>query len=224
MAKKNYRKPLVLLGIIVALMALIRASGLSQYISLENAQLLKNWVNGYGVMGPLIYIIVYILSCVLFLPGLPITIVGALAFGPVKGAILSSTGAALGASAAFLIARYAARDMVEGWVQGNEQFKKIDEGVKNQGWRMIMITRLVPVFPFNLQNFAYGITNVGFGTYFLVSWICMIPAAIAYSFMAGSIVSGEGELGKTFIYLGIGAVFFVLLSLVPGWIKSRKSV
>ncbi len=186
----------------------IRLSGVYEYITLDNARQLESWVSQYGTLGPVIFIVIYILACILFLPGLPVTIVGALAFGAVRGTIFSSIGSVLGATAAFLIARYAARGMVEKWVEGNEQFEKIDKGVEKNGWRMLMITRMVPLFPFNLQNFAYGLTKIKLGTYVFVSWTCMLPATIAYNFMAGSVVSGEGDLGRTFLYLGIGAVFF----------------
>ncbi|KPU27054.1 membrane protein [Caloranaerobacter sp. TR13] len=214
----------ITLGLIVVVIGLMKYFGLFEYISLENMQNLKAWINSYGVIGPIIYIILYIVACLFFLPGLPIAVLAGLAFGPVMGAVYASIGSTLGASAAFLVARYAARDMVESWVEGNEQFKKIDEGVEKQGWRMLMITRLVPVFPFNLQNYAYGLTKIKFGTYVLVSWICMIPGAIAFTFMGGSIVSGEGNIGKTLMYLGIGAIFFVILTLIPGWLKKRKGL
>ncbi|WP_427340252.1 TVP38/TMEM64 family protein [Caloranaerobacter sp. DY30410] len=222
--QKSYVKLAITLGVIVVVVALMKYFGLFEYISLENMQNLKAWINSYGAIGPIIYIILYIIACLFFLPGLPIAILAGLAFGPVMGAVYASIGATLGASAAFLVARYAARDMVESWVEGNEQFKKIDEGVEKQGWRMLMITRLVPVFPFNLQNYAYGLTKIKFGTYVLVSWICMIPGAIAFTFMGGSIVSGEGNIGKTLMYLGIGAIFFVIISLIPGWLKKRKGL
>ncbi|WP_054871225.1 MULTISPECIES: TVP38/TMEM64 family protein [Caloranaerobacter] len=222
--KKSYVKLAITLGLIVVVIGLMKYFGLFEYISLENMQNLKAWINSYGVIGPIIYIILYIVACLFFLPGLPIAVLAGLAFGPVMGAVYASIGSTLGASAAFLVARYAARDMVESWVEGNEQFKKIDEGVEKQGWRMLMITRLVPVFPFNLQNYAYGLTKIKFGTYVLVSWICMIPGAIAFTFMGGSIVSGEGNIGKTLMYLGIGAIFFVILTLIPGWLKKRKGL
>lgn len=222
--QKGYVKLAITLGVIVVIVALMKYFGLFEYISLENMQNLKTWINSYGAIGPIIYIVLYIVACLFFLPGLPIAVLAGLAFGPVMGAVYASIGATLGASAAFLVARYAARSMVESWVEGNEQFKKIDEGVEKQGWRMLMITRLVPVFPFNLQNYAYGLTKIKFGTYVLVSWICMIPGAIAFTFMGGSIVSGEGDIGKTLMYLGIGAIFFVIISLIPGWLKKRKGL
>ena len=128
-------------------------------------------------------------------------------------------GANLGAIAAFLVGRYAARGMVEGMVEKNEALRKIDEGVKHQGWRMLMVTRLVPVFPFNIQNYVYGLTDVPLRTYVLVTLPCMLPATIAYNFAAGSVRTGD--FGKTLWYLGIAAVFFVLLSLIPGWVRKR---
>ncbi|NBG87831.1 TVP38/TMEM64 family protein [Isachenkonia alkalipeptolytica] len=220
--KKEYKKLLlVAAGLILAFIG-IRVTGLHEYISLDNARQLETWVSQYGMMGPVVFIIIYILACIVFLPGLPVTIVGALAFGAVRGAVFSSIGSILGATAAFLIARYAARDMVEKWIEGNRQFEKIDKGVQKNGWRMLMITRMVPLFPFNLQNFAYGLTKIKLRTYILVSWICMLPGVIAYNFMAGSVVSGEGDLRKTFLYLAIGALFFVIISFIPGYLSKKR--
>lgn len=222
--KATWMKLVIAAAVIVAVVALMQYFGLFQYVSMKNIMNLKAWIDGLGAVGPLVYVLLFIAACLFFLPGLPVAILGGLAFGPVMGTVWASIGSTIGAAAAFLVARYVARDMVEGWAQANPIFKKIDDGVAAQGWRMLMITRLVPVFPFNLQNYAYGITKIGFPTYFLVSWICMLPGAIAFTFMGGSIVSGEGNLGKTFMYLGIGAVVFVIISLIPGWIKKRSKL
>ena len=97
--------------------------------------------------------------------------------------------------------------------------KRLDNEVGRQGWRILLITRLVPIFPFNLQNYAYGLTRIRLDTYVLVSAVCIIPGVIAYTFAGGSVTSGN--LTRTFIYLGIAAVFLVLLSLIPGWIRRR---
>jgi uncharacterized membrane protein YdjX (TVP38/TMEM64 family) len=91
-----------------------------------------------------VYILLYIAACLLMVPGFPITIFGALAFGPVLGTVFTSIGSTLGAAAAFLTARYAARNMVENWLGDNETFRRIDRGVEKQGWRMLMVTRMVP--------------------------------------------------------------------------------
>jgi uncharacterized membrane protein YdjX (TVP38/TMEM64 family) len=222
--KRSFFKSGMIVLIIIGIIAAIKLLGLSEYFRLENVQNLKNWISQFGIIGPIIFVLIYIGACLFFLPGLPVTIFGALAFGPIMGTLWSSIGSTLGASAAFLVARYAARDMVETWVEGNQQFRKIDEGVEKQGWRMLMITRLIPIFPFNLQNFAYGLTKIKFSNYVLVSWICMLPASIAYNFMAGAIVTGDGNITKPLMYLGVGAVILVIISLIPGWLRKKKQV
>jgi uncharacterized membrane protein YdjX (TVP38/TMEM64 family) len=222
--KPRWTKLIIATAVILAVIALMKYFGLFQYVSIQNIMNLKAWINGLGAIGPLVYILLFIAACLFFLPGLPVAILGGLAFGPIMGTVWASIGSTTGAALAFLVARYVAREMVEGWAQTNPIFKKIDDGVAAQGWRMLMITRLVPVFPFNLQNYAYGLTKIGFPTYVLVSWICMLPGAIAFTFMGGAIVSGEGNIGRIFMYLAIGAVVLVLISLIPGWIKKRSKL
>ena len=152
--------------------------------------------------------------------GIPVTVVGAFVFGPVWGTVYSLIGATIGATAAFLVGRYAARGMVEGLIQKNEALKKIDEGVERQGWRMLMITRLVPVVPFNAQNYVYGLTRIRLLTYVVLSFVFMAPGTAAYNFAAGKLLRGEFEM-TTLYYLAGAAVLFVLLSLLPGWLKKR---
>ena len=174
------------------------------------------------MIAPLVYIGFYIVATVFFLPGLPVTMLSGLAFGPVWGVVYASIGSVIGVSFAFLVARYTTRRMVEGWVAGNTQFRKIDEGVQKQGWRMLMITRLVPIFPFNLQNYAYGLTKIKFLTYVLVSWICMLPGTAAYVQLGAAVNVGEGNLKETLIYLAGAGVFIVLVSLIPSLIRKRQ--
>ncbi len=220
--QENQRRLLMIAGVLIIMIVIVRMSGISQFIRLENATFLRDWVAGFGVAGPVVYILMYIAACLLMLPGFPVTLMGALAFGPIWGTVYTSVGSTLGAAAAFLTARYAARNMVENWLGENETFQRIDRGVEKQGWRMLMVTRMVPLFPFNLQNFAYGLTRISLGTYVVVSWVCMIPGITAYNFMAGSVVAGEGDPGRVLLYLGIGAVFFVIVSLIPGQIRKRQ--
>ncbi len=184
---------------------------------------------GLGGWAPLVFILIWIVACVFLIPGLPVSIAGGLIFGAIWGSVWTTIGANLGAALAFLIGRYAARDMVASWVEKNNALRKIDEGVRKQGWRMLLITRLVPIFPFNIQNYVYGLTDIRFSTYVLVTLPSMIPATIAFNFAAGSarevvLQGGQPEaVKKTIIYLAIAAVFFVILSLIPGWVKKRVS-
>lgn len=194
--------------------------GAFQYLSRENFDNLKVWFEGLGMVAPLVFILVWIAACVFFLPGIPVTVVGAFVFGPIWGTLYSLIGATLGATAAFLVGRYAARSMVEGLIRKNRALQKIDAGVERQGWRMLMITRLVPIFPFNAQNYVYGLTRIPLLTYVVLSLIFMAPGTAAYNFAAGKLLRGEFDM-TTLYYLAGAAVLFVLLSLLPGWIKKR---
>ena len=211
--------------LILALSALVVVAwltGLTSLLSLDNLGRLRDYVESFGPAAPLVFILGYAVATVAFLPGTPLTLLAGLAFGPVLGTIYVMVGATMGLTLAFLVARYAARGLVASWVEGNERLRRLDGEVERQGWRILVITRLVPLFPFNLQNYAYGLTKIGLGTYVLVSAICIVPGVVAYTFAGGSVTSGD--LTRTFIFLGIAAVFFVLLSLIPGWLRRRARV
>lgn len=204
----------LLAGIVVAW-----RMGVFEFVSLGNLDRLNVWFDGLGFWAPLAFVLLWIVACVFFLPGLPITIAGGLVFGALWGTVWTTVGANLGAAAAFLVGRYLARSMVEKRVSSSEKLQRIDAGVRRQGWRMLLITRLVPIFPFNIQNYIYGLTDIKLSTFVLVSLPAMLPATIAVNFAAGSIRTGD--LGMTFWYLGIAAVFFVLLSFIPSLVMAR---
>ncbi len=144
------------------------------------ASWLRDRVSGFGTAGPLIYGIAYVLGVVLFLPGAALTIGAGIAFGLGKGTVLVSLASTTGAALAFLIARYLLRTRVEGWVAGHDRFAAVDRAVESQGWKVVALTRLSPAFPFNLQNYAYGLTGVSFTHYVLASWIAMLPGTLLY--------------------------------------------
>jgi uncharacterized membrane protein YdjX (TVP38/TMEM64 family) len=213
---------LALLALVLAAgFIVLRASGLSSHLTLENLQELAQRVRALGWIAPAVYVGLWVAACLFFLPGLPVTLLGAVVFGAWWGMFWVVIGSNLGATLAFLAARYAVRPLVESWAAGNPLFRRIDQGVARHGWRMVMITRLVPLFPFNLQNYAYGLTKISLPTYALVSLLCMLPGTAAYCLAAGALVSGQGNMGKTLLYLALGAVCLVLVSLLPGWLKKR---
>lgn len=215
--RMSWRKPVVSVLIVAAGVFVAWKLGAFELLTVDNIDRIDAWFDSLGLWAPLVFVSLWIAACVFFLPGLPISIAGGLIFGAVWGTVWTTIGANIGAAAAFLIGRYMARGMVERQIRGNATLQKIDEGVKQQGWRMLMITRLVPIFPFNIQNFVYGLTDIKLSTYVLVSLPAMLPGTIAYNFAAGSVRTGD--FGKTLWYLGIAAVFFVLMSLIPSWIK-----
>lgn len=147
-----------------------------------------------GPLGVIIFILLYVVACILFLPGLILTLSGGAIFGVVKGSVIVCAGATLGATSAFLVGRYAARGWVEKKIQGNEKFKMIDEAVAKAGWKIVALTRLCPIFPFNLINYAYGATKVSLRDYFFASWLGMIPLTILYVYI-GSLAGEVATLG-----------------------------
>jgi uncharacterized membrane protein YdjX (TVP38/TMEM64 family) len=222
-AKRSNAGRLVGIGLaLVALVAVARLTGLSEYVSLDGLERLRGWIDGFGVAAPLVFVAIYVVATVAFLPGTPLSLLAGLVFGPVFGAMWAVVGATIGATLAFLIGRYAARGLMEGWTSSNERLRRLDEGVERQGWRMLLITRLVPVFPFNLQNYAYGLTKIGLVTYVLLTAVCIIPGAAAYTFAGGSLRSAGQDPTRTFVYLGVAAVLFVAVSLIPGYIQRRN--
>lgn len=158
-------------------------------------QVLRNtleWISGLGVIAPVIFITIYILACVLLLPGSILTLGAGIVFGVVEGSIVVSIGSTIGAACAFLVGRYLVRGWVTGKIAGNEKFKAIDEAVAGEGWKIVLLTRLSPVFPFNLLNYAFGLTKVSLKQYFLASWLGMIPGTVMYVYigsLAGDLAS-----------------------------------
>ncbi len=220
--RTRWIRPVLILVVLVAGVILARTLGITDFLRLENLARVKQTIAGYGAVGPLLYIAGYVLAVVLFVPGLPITLLGGLAFGPVQGTVYVSIAATIGAGLAFLVARYGLRGMVEGWVRSNPRLARMDAAVARDGWRVVMITRLVPLFPFNLQNYGYGLTRIGFWTYLLTSWICMLPGTAAYTFAGGALSEGGGDLRRTLGYLAIAGVLIVLVSLIPRFLRRRS--
>jgi uncharacterized membrane protein YdjX (TVP38/TMEM64 family) len=199
------------------------ALGLYDALGLQHLARLRAWVQGLGPLAPVAFIAGYVIAEMLFVPALPLTLFGGLVFGPVWGTVWVSLGSTLGAAAAFLAARYAARSLVEQWVAQSPRLARLDRAVAQHGWRILMITRLVPLFPVTLQNFAYGLTSIRFWPYVLISWVCMLPATVVYV-LAGAAFSDTGNLGRTLVWLAGAAVLVVGLSLVPGWLRRRSRV
>lgn len=156
---------------------------------------LLEWISSLGAWGALIFVFTYILATILFLPGLLLTLGAGFLFGVVKGTAIVSVASTLGAGSAFLIGRYLARDWVAGKIEGNTQFRQMDEAVGREGWRIVGLVRLSPVFPFNLLNYAFGLTKVPFKEYFLASWIGMLPATTLYVYL-GSLAGDLATLGS----------------------------
>jgi len=181
-----------------------------------DAAALENRVNSAAAAGPLLFMAIYALVTVLFLPGSVVTLVGGALFGPVWGTLWNLTGATIGASLAFLISRYLGADWVKR--RAGPRIKRLDDGVSAEGWRFVAFVRLVPLFPFNLLNYALGLTRIPFLAYVLATWIFMLPGAIAYTWLgyAGrqALAGGEGLIRTISIALALLAAVIFLPHLV----------
>ncbi|KJR40134.1 membrane protein containing SNARE associated Golgi protein [Candidatus Magnetoovum chiemensis] len=154
---------------------------------------LRLWVESAGVFAPFMFMGVYIVSVVLFLPALILTIAGGVLFGPIWGAFYNLTAATTGAVLAFLISRYLASQWVQQRLGG--RLKQIVDGVESEGWRFVAFVRLVPLFPFNVVNYAFGLTRINLLHYVLATYICMTPGAVAYTYLgyAGAAAGAHDE-------------------------------
>ncbi len=211
-------KPVCIVGIVIGVIALVKC-----FVTPERIDQLDDFLESLGLWGPLVYVVAYIVGTLFFLPGLALTAVSGV-FGSLWGTVYVSIASTIGASLAFLLARTALRPTVQGWARENPVFRKIDEGVETHGWRMLMITRLVPVFPFNFQNYAYGLTRINFWTYVLLSWLFMLPGTAGYVIAFSSIKDGGGDPGSTMRILAVAALLFVALSFVPRVLKKRYRI
>jgi uncharacterized membrane protein YdjX (TVP38/TMEM64 family) len=186
------------------------------------------WVNGLGIWGPIVFILGYAVAAVAFLPGSLLTLVAGAIFGLGAGVVYVFIAATLGASAAFLVSRYVARRAVESRLAGNPQLAAIDKAVGGQGRKIVFLLRLSPLFPFNLLNYALGLTNVRFFDYFIAS-IGMLPGTVLYVYygkLAGDVAALAGGVAveKDAAYygvLGVGLVATVVVTTIVTRIARR---
>jgi len=185
-----------------------------------DAQALTQWVERAGSAGPLLFMAVYALATVLFLPGSVLTLAGGALFGPVLGTLYNLTGATIGAGLAFLVARYLASGRIEKKAAGRLQ--QLKTGVEKEGWRFVAFVRLVPLFPFNLLNYALGLTRLRFLHYVLASYVFMLPGALAYTYLgyAGreAVAGGEDVIQKGLLALGL----FAMVAFLPRLISRMR--
>ncbi|QZZ23782.1 TVP38/TMEM64 family protein [Leptothermofonsia sichuanensis E412] len=164
--------------------------------SFNPSELLRSalqWIESLGVGGGIAFIAIYIAATVAFLPGSILTLGAGAVFGVLLGAVYVFVGATLGAIAAFLVGRYLARGWISQKIKGNQRFEAIDNAVASEGFKIVLLTRLSPVFPFNLLNYAFGITGVSLKDYALGS-IGMIPGTVMYVYI-GSLAGDLARIG-----------------------------
>jgi len=214
---KQYLKLLLLIIFIMVVSFIVY-----RYRATFNINNIQIWLNNYQPWTPLVFILLYVLATIFFLPGTVMTISGGLLFGLWWGTLYNIIGATIGASFALLIGRYLASDWVAN--KGGKYVNRVLNGVEHEGWRFVAFVRFVPLFPFNLVNYLFGLTRIKLIPYALVSFICMLPGAFAYTYI--------GALGDDFInsdsrkligriFIGIGLI--ILVSILPIFIKRYRN-
>lgn len=190
------------------------------------------WVKNLGAVGVLVYILVYSLAAVLLIPGTLLTLGGGAIYGVFWGSLYAFSAAIAGSSLAFLVGRYGVRSRVENWIAGNKAFQAIATAVAREGFKIVVLTRLSPIFPFTLLNYAFGVTRVSLKDYVLGS-IGMIPGTVMYVYI-GSLVndvtrvgseqplSSQAQIGQ-WVLRGIGLIATIAVTLFITRI-ARKSL
>ncbi|MCZ6895904.1 MAG: VTT domain-containing protein [Gammaproteobacteria bacterium] len=208
------RTALIRITVLSALVAIIAVA--AQYRGALDPETLATTLDNFGIWAPVVFIAAFALAAVAFLPGMVFALAGGVMFGPVLGSLYNLTGATIGAVLAFLVARYVA----SAWVRGKTgpRLDRIIRGVEDEGWRFVAFTRLVPLFPFNLLNYAFGLTRISLLHYTLATAVCMAPGTVAFTYLgyAGreAAAGSEGIIRNALIALALLAAVMFLPRLV----------
>lgn len=173
--KPSLARPIALAALILVFFILARVFNLGGRVDE-----LRAWILSLGRWGPFAFIVVYVVAVILAFPGSVITVLAGVLFGSLRGVIIVSAASTIGAALAFLIARHAAREAIARRLATNPKFQSLERLTMAHGAVIIAIARLIPLFPFNLLNYGFGLTSVRFTTYVLVSWLCMLPGTVLY--------------------------------------------
>lgn len=206
----------------IGLLAIFVAVIISAFVFFDvreflNVDALQKQIDEFGVWAPIIFIALYIIATVFFLPASPLSIVAGVLFGALFGTIYVVIGATIGAILAFLLARYLGQDFVEKFMKS--WFKKIfayNKGLEENGFQVVLFLRLVPLFPFNGLNFALGLTRVKFRDYALATAIGIIPGAFAFVYFGSSLASFDPW------QIALAALLLFILIFAPTLYKKHK--
>ena len=208
-------KGVLALGGLIVIIVLVRLLPVGDWLESFNP-----WVEELGYWGYIVFFGMYVLSTVLFLPGSVLTFGAGFLFGIVGGSVAVSLSATVGASLAFLIARYLARNAVAEKLNRNEKFAAVDSAIGREGGKIVLLLRLSPIFPFNALNYLLGLTAVRFWSYLLASWIGMMPGTVLYVYLgvagkAGleAVAGSHGKSTLEYSFLGVGLIVTLIVTI-----------
>lgn len=214
--KKSTKKLLIFLLIVIIIGLLNHKFKWSNYLgNMENLNFLKEMVKDNYFLSIFIYVLLTVLGCVvLALPGITFAIIAGLLFGPIVGILVCLIATTLGAMLSFIVGRFFLKDAIKPMLEKNRLLKKLlfNEDGKSD-LLLLMITRMVPIFPYNLQNFAYGVTNINFWKYSILTFIFMLPGVSFFTIGAAGLTAGE-EKWKYFLIAGVLAVAVTVTGVI----------
>ena len=214
--KKNWIKIIIFECIVTGILMLNHHYGWSSYLGdMSNLMFLKTMVEENIVAALALYIIITIVGCVvLALPGVTFAVIAGMLFGPIWGSFACLLATTVGAMLAFLVGKFFLKDAVKPMLEKNKLMKKLlfsDD--RKSDIIILMITRMVPIFPYNLQNFAYGITDIGFWKYSILTFVFMFPGVSFFTIGAAGLTAGEDKW-KYFLIAGVLAVAVTVAGLL----------
>ena len=204
------------------LSAIICAGVLALFFNRQHLDMhaLVEWISGFGLLAPLVFTVVRAVGAVFFVPGSLLALTAGVLFGPFWGAVYNLVASTLGAVLAFLVARYLASDWVARKLGGRT--KTIVEGVEAEGWRFIAFVRLVPLFPYNLLNYALGLTRIKLSHFTYASLICMIPGDVAYVYIGYAAREAMAGNESTIKFALIALALLACIVFLPRLVKRLR--
>ena len=182
---------------------------------------LQTLIRQSGLFGYSLYILLFIIATLFLLPGSILVIAGGIVFGPLLGTLLSLIAATLASSCSFLLERWLGRDLLLKYVGHSHTFQAIEKGIARNGIDFLILTRLIPLFPYNIQNYAYGLTTIAFWPYTLISALTTLPGIVIYTVMASDLAN-EGITLRFILQLCLaGLALFILVQLAKLYARHK---
>jgi uncharacterized membrane protein YdjX (TVP38/TMEM64 family) len=211
-------------GIVLAVVVLVVIGLFATFDVRAVLRAALDWIEQLGPWGQVLFVLIYIAATVLLIPGSALGLGAGALFGIVRGSLLVSLGSTLGATCAFLLGRYLARGWVAKKIEGRASFAAIDQAVAGEGWKIVLLTRLSPVFPFTLLNYAFGLTRVSLREYVLASWLGMMPGTVMYVYLGSLARTGLADQQRTpgeWALYALGLLATVAVTLIVTRIARR---
>ncbi|HEX2833739.1 MAG TPA: TVP38/TMEM64 family protein [Thermoanaerobaculia bacterium] len=208
-------KVIVAIAILVAFVVLVRTLPVAEWL-----EEFKQWVQGQGAIGYVLYALVYVVCCVLIIPALALTLGSGAIFGFVAGAIVNVIAATIGATIAFLLARSVLRHRVERMTANNRKFRALDRAITTEGTKIMWLVRLSGFPPFTWVNYAFGLTGIGLGAFVMTTFFGIIPGTLAFTYAGAAgaqALTGDGNR----IVLIVTAVGAVLVSVFIAHVATK---